>query len=176
MLYDVTLCSVFAEYRLSFNFIFFFWLEEKVTLPYLLFKIVISFYLLVAYIISHVTSAISSESCAIKQNGTSSKNFPDHTHIVDDESNPSASTCTLSDWPYYWIYFTNWSWTLLCLSFLLDTTLVGLRYRKERMHLHHIVGESKTASADKGSHFKLPKIKCFLIFYCDKFKWNVMFI
>ena len=135
----------------------------------MLFKIVISFYLLVAYIISHVTSAISSESCAIKQNGTSSKNFPDHTHIVDDESNPSASTCTLSDWPYYWIYFTNWSWTLLCLSFLLDTTLVGLRYRKERMHLHHIVGESKTASADKGSHFKLPKIKCFLIFYCDKF-------
>ena len=122
-----------------------------------------------AYIISHVTIAISSESCAIKQNVTSSKDVPDHKHIVHDESNPSASTCTLSDWPYYWIYFTNWSWTLLCLSFLLDTTLTVLRYRKERMHLHHIVGESKTASADKGSHSKQVKIKCFLIF-CSSIK------
>ena len=96
-----------------------------------------------AYIISHVTIAISSESCGIKQNVTSSQDIPDNKHIVHDESNPSAYTCTLSDWPYYWIYFTNWSWTLLCLSFLLDTTLTSLRYRKERMHLHHVVGESE---------------------------------
>ena len=105
-----------------------------------------------AYIVSHVEIAISSASCAIKQNGTSSQGVPVPKHIADGESNPSASTCTLSDWPYYWIYFTNWTWTLLCLSFLLDTTFTILRYRKERMHLHHVVGESK---ADKGSHFKV---------------------
>ena len=149
-------------------------LENKVTISYLLFKLLVSLYFLASYVVSHIDQAIYSESYGIKQNDATLKDASDHKHTVRNESLiTSASMSTRSDWPYYWIYFTNWSWTLLCLSFLLDTTLVSLRYRKERMHLHHIVGESKTASADKGSHFKLVKIKCFLIFllnYCDKFK------
>ena len=71
------------------------------TLAYLLFKVLISVYLIVAYIISHVTYALSECSGS-------------------------------SDWPFYWIYFSNWSWTLLVVSFLFDTILVIMRFKEQK--------------------------------------------
>ena len=130
-------------------------LDEKVALPYLLFKILVCFYLIAAYIISHVDYAISSESCAIKMGGDNQNVIPVNQHSVVDTS---VSLCTRSDWPYYWIYFTNWSWTLLCVSFLFDTILVVLRYKNERKHVHHVVGEMKNNSNAKGNHFTPLKI------------------
>ena len=79
-------------------------IEGGVTLAYLSFKVLVSLYLMVAYIISHVTYAISVFSGS-------------------------------SDWPFYWIYFTCWSWTLLVVSFLFDTIMVIMRYREQKQCL-----------------------------------------
>ena len=111
------------------------------------------------YIVSHIDQAMCSEGYGIKQNDVNEQEGSDLEHtlnnIGEEIFTTSASLHIRSDWPYYWIYFTNWSWTLICLSFWIDTTLVVLRYRKEKKHLHHVVSESKTTSSDKGIHFKL---------------------
>ena len=41
-----------------------------------------------------------------------------------------------SDWSFYWIYFTNWSWTLLVASFIFDTVLVTLRYIEQKKSIN----------------------------------------
>ena len=106
-----------------------------------------------AYVVSHINKALFSENYAKEQNGTSQNDVSDQKHTVVDENHiASTSLRTSWDWPYYWIYFTYWSWTLICLSFWIDTTLVVLRYRKEKARLHYVVGESKNTSCVKGSH------------------------
>ena len=126
-------------------------LEEKVTSSYLVFKLSVSVYLLVSYVISHVQYALSSEICSIQDSNKSQVDALNQINIVlEKDFETSDSQCTRSDWPYYWIYFTNWGWTLLCFSFLFDTTLVILRYRKERKNVHHLIGVSKASSIEKG--------------------------
>ena len=131
-------------------------LENKVTISYLLFKLLVSLYFLASYVVSHIDQAIYSESHGIKQNDITLKDASDHKHTVRNESLiTSASMSTISDWPYYWIYFTNSSWTLICSCFWIDTTLVVLRYMNEKKHLHHFVGESKITASEEGINLKL---------------------
>ena len=136
----------------------YFLLEDKVTLPYLLFKRLVSFYLLATCIVSHIDQAIYSESYGIQQNNVGQRdcNNLDHPFNTVDEENCTTSTSlrTRWEWPYYWIYFTNWNWTLICLSFWFDTTFVALRYRKEKRQLHRVAGESKITSTVKGKKSK----------------------
>ena len=126
-----------------------FLLDDRVTFPYLLFKLVVSIYFLASYVVSHISWAVYPEGYGIKQNDA-------------------------TVWPYYWIYLTNWSWTLICLSFWIDTCLVILRYRKEKKHLHHADGESKITSGLKGIYLNpihpidVPSIDF-------KIKWNKLF-
>ena len=114
--------------------------EEKVTISYLLFKLMISLYLVAAYIVSHVGFAINHDTCVMIENGNN-----------QDVLNTISYCCTGSDWPYYWIYITRWNWTLICISFWFDSTLVFLRYMKEKKQLKHIIG-SKITSIEKDFH------------------------
>ena len=126
--------------------------EEKVTLSYLLFKLMISLYLIAAYIVSHIGFAISSDSCDIKENGNNQDLLNNKNSDIEQDLETAISYCCIgSDWPYYWIYFTYWSWTLICISFWLDSTLVLLRYMKERKQLNHVNG-SKITSIEKDFH------------------------
>ena len=127
-------------------------IDKKVTVPYLGFKLLVSLYLLVSYIISHVNMALSSDICSIHDTDESKVEVLNQKNLVlEMDFMPTDSQCTRSDWPFYWIYFTNWSWTLLCFSFLFDTSLVILRYRKERKEFHCFIGESKASSNEKGN-------------------------
>ena len=123
-----------------------------------MFKLLVSFYLLATYIVSHIDQALCSESYGTKQNDTSQQDCSDFEQPFNtagkENCTASAFLCSRSDWPYYWIYFTNWNWTLTCLSFWIDSTLVVLRYRKEKRHVHTVVGESNTTSGVKGLNFK----------------------
>ena len=135
---------------------YYFLLENKVTISYLLFKLLVSLYFLASYVVSHVDQAIYSESYGIKQNDVTLKDASDHKNTVRNESLiTSASMSTRSDWPYYWIYFTNWSWTLICSCFWIDTTLVVIRYINEKKHLHYVVGKSKITASEEGINLKL---------------------
>ena len=77
--------------------------KEKVTITYLLFKLMISLYLLAAYIVSHTGFAISFDSCDIIENG----NNQDVSNNKNSDIKSISYCCTGSDWPYYWIYITN---------------------------------------------------------------------
>jgi len=130
--------------------------EAKVTLSYLLYKLMISLYLIVAYIVSHIGQVIMYETCEIMENGNkqavsifilNNKN----SDIEKREEDSISSCCPGSYWPYYWIYFTNWSWTLICISFWFDSILVLLRYIKENKQLNHVNG-SKITLIEKDLH------------------------
>ena len=90
--------------------------------------------------------------CVTNGNNESETGNPvNKTEIVKTDSVTSDFICPQSEWPYYGIYFTNWSWTLMCISFWLDTTLVCLRYNAERKHVHQANGESKIISDHKSN-------------------------
>ena len=126
--------------------------EEKVTISYLLFKFMISVYLIAAYIVSHIGVAISSDTCDIIENGNNQVAMNSKNSDTEKNSETSISYCCAgSDWPYYWIYITNWNWTLICISFWFDSSLVFLRYMKEKKQLNHING-SKITSIEKDFH------------------------
>ena len=133
-------------------------LENRVTIQYLVFKLSISFYLLASYIISHVESALGPVKCVTNRNDESETgNSIPKTEIVKTDSVTSDFICPQSEWPYYGIYFTNWSWTLMCISFWLETTLVCLRYNAERKQVHQTKGESNIIPNHKSN---LYRMKC----------------
>ena len=124
----------------------------------MVFKLSISFYLLASYIISHVESALGPVKCGTSRNNESETGNPvPKTEIVKTDSVTSDFICPQSEWPYYGIYFTNWSWTFMCISFWLDTTLVCLRYNAERKHVQQAKGESNIISNHKNN---LYQTKC----------------
>jgi len=126
--------------------------EAKVTISYLLFKFMISLYIIAAYIVSHIRYAITYDSCEIKGNGNNQDVPNNKNSEIEKDLETSISNCCIgSDWPYYWIYFTCWSWTLICISFWLDSTLVFLRYMKERKQ-RKLVNGSKITSIEKDFH------------------------
>ena len=124
----------------------------------------ISFYFLASYVVSHISQAVSSEGHEMKQNDATIKDISGQKHTVFNESVINSAFLRISsDWPYYWIYFTNWSWTLICLSFWIDTCFVIHRYRKGKKHLHHAAGESKITSSLEGIYLNPIQSKGFLI-------------
>ena len=93
--------------------------------------------------------------CETNRNNESETGNPvPKTEIVKTDSVTPDFICPQSEWPYYGIYFTNWSWTLMCISFWLDTTLVCLRYNAERKHVHQATGESDIISNHKNNLYQ----------------------
>ena len=85
-----------------------------------------------------------------------------------------ASKCEQSAWPYYWIYFTNWSWTLFVTSFLFDTTLVALRFYEERKSINvdlvghptqHINDGNYTATWFLSRNHHMKRICVFFVYF-----------
>ena len=112
---------------------------DRVGTIYLSLKSAVSAYLLFSYVISHVDFVLrqSRINCKINRKDPTaititSNDGQDSRNVSDD----IASKCEQSAWPYYWIYFTNWSWTLFVTSFLFDTTLVALRFYEERKSIN----------------------------------------
>ena len=112
---------------------------DRVGTIYLSLKSAVSAYLLFSYVISHVDFVLrqSRINCKINRKDptaiTITSNEGQESRNVSDDI---ASKCEQSAWPYYWIYFTNWSWTLFVTSFLFDTTLVALRFYEERKSIN----------------------------------------
>ena len=117
----------------------FFIAGDRVSTIYLSLKSAVSAYLLFSYAISHVDFVLrqSRINCKINRKDptaiTITSNDGQESRNVSEEI---ASKCEQSAWPYYWIYFTNWSWTLFVTSFLFDTTLVALRFYEERKSIN----------------------------------------
>ena len=136
---------------------------DEVTFGYLSFKLLVSAYLVLTYVISHVEYALSKSrnhcndliehSKPISDNDTENNGTKKNLRTMDDD-------CEISNWPFYWIYFTNWSWTLLVISFLFDTVLVTLRLVEERKSINPQieVGDKLTIPNCKGWFFR-QKIK-----------------
>ena len=96
------------------------------SIAYIGFKLVISAYLIAAYVLSHLHFYWKPDFLCNKENDLD---------LEDEDSNTSKETehlCNLeSTWPYYWLYFTSWSFNLFVLSIFVDTILVLYRYLNE---------------------------------------------
>lgn len=96
---------------------------KNVSIVYLGFKLIVSTYLIAAYVLSHFHFYWKPDFLCNKED------------IDDEDSNTSKETeylCNLeSVWPYYWLYFTSWSFNLFVVSILVDTILVLYRYINE---------------------------------------------
>ena len=75
-------------------------------------------------------------------------------------SDDIGSNCEQSAWPYYWIYFTNWSWTLFVTSFLFDTTLVALRFNEERKSINDDLVGHPTQHINDGNYTATLFVSC----------------
>ena len=134
--------------------------DERVTISYLIYKIIISVYLMATYVICHVKYA--SSYCG--ENGTNEIRKLKATTGVKNNSVLSRmdSDCgdNRSDWPYFWLYLTNWSYTLIILSFSFSTILVIIRFIEEKRCLHRDVEENcvTTSPSYKGYYFNYPSI------------------
>ena len=59
---------------------------------------------------------------------------------VTNQTTPDHNTGILnSKWPYYWLYFSNWCFTVFVISFVADTVLVMKRYLLENVQFKNIV-------------------------------------
>ena len=122
---------------------------------YLSLKSAVSVYLLFSYVISHVDFVLrqSRINCKINRKDITAITI---TSIGEQESRnvseDMGSKCEQSAWPYYWIYFTNWSWTLFVTSFLFDTTLVALRFYEERKSINNDLVGYPTQNIDDGNY------------------------
>ena len=58
-----------------------------------------------------------------------------------------------SVWPYYWLYFTSWSFNLFVLSVLFDTSLVCYRFFQE-----HKNDKQSTAELLRPDEFKVSSV------------------
>ena len=112
--------SIFLTIIVSFVFS-----EGRVTKPYLTFKVFGSIYLIVAYVLSHLQFYWKPSFLKCNEEHPVSENVS-----VKDQKylEEKKHLCDLdSVWPYYWLYFTNWSFNLFTICVLLDTTLVVYR-------------------------------------------------
>ena len=128
---------------------------DRVSTMYLSLKSAVSVYLLFSYVISHVDFVLrqSRINCQINRKDITAITI---TSIGEQESRnvseDMGSKCEQSAWPYYWIYFTNWSWTLFVTSFLFDTTLVALRFYEERKSINDDLVGYPTQHIDDGNY------------------------
>ena len=109
--------------------------ENKVSFTYLSFKVLVSGYLVLAYVIGHVEYAVRPSRNYCHDLLDTQKNISDNLSEKNGTKNDFLSlddNCEISSSRYFWIYFTNWSFTVLVISFLFDSVLVTLRFMKEK--------------------------------------------
>ena len=99
---------------------------------YVSYKIVFSIYLVAVYILSHLDYYWQQLTpCSSKANLSLN---------VTNQTSPDHDTSILnSKWPYYWLYFSNWCFTLFVITFVVDTFLVMKRYLLENVQFKNIV-------------------------------------
>jgi hypothetical protein len=64
-------------------------------------------------------------------------------NLSETEQLNGGSPTLYSKWPYYWIYFSNWCFSLFTISLILDASLVTRRYLKENKVFETSVGLEK---------------------------------
>ena len=128
-------------------------LGDKVSPYYLAFKTLCSIYLIVAYVLSHFEFVWKPQFYLCDKE---TKN--DITNTTENVKNSTVDAkkhlCELdSVWPYYWLYFTSWSFNLFVLSVLFDTSLVCYRFFQE-----HKNDKQSTTELLRPDEFKVPSV------------------
>jgi hypothetical protein len=125
-------------------------------------------YLVISYIICHVTYAFSYSvrNCTNTLQNEEIVGFENgfEATVVDCNRHPYSSRT--SDWPFYWIYFTNWSWTVFVVSFFFDTSLTMMRFREQKQCLTRKLEENCTVirPVNSGNFFQFLSILIFFSF------------
>ena len=130
-----------------------FYLGDKVSPYYLAFKTICSIYLIVAYVLSHFEFVWKPQFYLCDEETRN-----DLRNTTENASNSTADAkkhlCELdSVWPYYWLYFTSWSFNLFVLSVLFDTSLVCYRFFQE-----HKNDKQSTTELLRPEEFKFPSV------------------
>ena len=138
----------------------FFFSEGRLASSYLCYKIVISLYFALAYIISHVNyfwqevkycsfdnhlttideHFTSTPLTTIENSSTISQLEQTTLNLSKTEELNGENPTLYSKWPYYWIYFSNWCFGLFTISLIIDASLVTRRYLKENKVFETSVG------------------------------------
>ena len=122
MLFDNIIC-ILNFFCIDQFFLYFIFAEERVSIPYLAFKVFVGMYLIVAYLLSHLQFYWKPDFLKCNEESDAKKNF---TEKYLHEWN---HLCGLkSVWPYYWLYFTSWSFNIFTICVLLDLILVVYRF------------------------------------------------
>ena len=103
-------------------------LDGRPTTANTIYKIIGSIYLAVAYVLSHIDFHW-------KPYGQCQEpfNVTDSNRTINNTGFRNGYGCNgISLWPYYWLYFTNWSFNLIVISVILDTILVLKRKMNEK--------------------------------------------
>ena len=109
-------------------------LDGRLSYSYLCYKIVLSGYIVSAYILSHLNYYWKEKD---------SNNIQCYVNQTDDGKSNQTSTETSSSWPYYFLYLSNWCFTVFVFSFLLDASLVLRRYIKENKRFDNVADLEK---------------------------------
>ena len=115
-----------ADWKCDNIHIFHWFSDQKVSTAYFGFRLIISIYIVVAYVLSHLQFAWKhyeykcdgeiDENRSLKHANDTNK-FEEKNHL-----------CSLSSvWPYYWLYLTMWSFNFFTICVFLDTGLVSYR-------------------------------------------------
>ena len=140
----------YVENSIGYLYLF---LDDKVSPYYLAFKTLCSIYLIVAYVLSHFEFVWKPHFYLCDEE---TKN--DITNTTENAKNSTADAkkhlCELdSVWPYYWLYFTSWSFNLFVLSVLFDTSLVCYRFFQE-----HKNDKQSTTELLRPDEFNVPSV------------------
>ena len=102
-------------------------IDGRLALSYVWFKIILTAYVSFAYIINHVDYGLQKLSPCSSTNHSSNLSFMDITTNISNHGHSKLH----SRWPFYWMYFDNWCFSIFTLCLIVDTSLVIRRYIKE---------------------------------------------
>ena len=107
--------------------------ERKVSITYLVFKLIISAYIIIAYVYSHLQFAWKHIEYECDKNVISNSTINTK---MEKKLEEKDHLCNLpSTWPYYWLYLTMWSFNFYTISIILDTCLVVYRFLIEKKNI-----------------------------------------
>ena len=108
--------------------------EDRVSIGYLAFKVIISIYLVVAYVLSHFQFYWKKpDDYKCNEYNVKIPSVNNYTKEEEAKQEEIKHLCDLeSAWPYYWLYLTSWSFNIFTLCIFLDTSLVIYRYIDEK--------------------------------------------
>ena len=115
--------NIYIFYCCAIPFSYFF-LERKVSTAYLLYKLIISSYLVIAYVLSHLQFAWKHDEYGCDElddmvNAIRESNDTKQLEKFEEKHH----LCSLSSaWPYYWLYLTMWSFNFytMCIFCLIQ--------------------------------------------------------